>query len=241
VWKNIATTFKSNANVIFDLMNEPHDIDASVVFTSMQAAVTAIRGTGATQLILVEGTSYTGAWTWVSSGNGAAFANLKDPQNNIAIEMHQYLDSDGSGTSDQCVSSTIGAERLQAATQWLQQTGFKGVLGEIGAGSNPTCISAVYGALCSMQTASNSPWIGALWYVDSALVMRMIPNRHLGGLLAHGGVPTSRVSSRLPALLSRASSPRLSFPSFELYNNRLSFSCCRAIGKIFHIECLNEF
>ena len=53
--------------------------------------------------------------------------------------MHQYLDSDGSGTSPTCVSSTIGAERLQAATQWLQQNGLKGFLGELGAGSNGTC------------------------------------------------------------------------------------------------------
>ena len=50
--------------------------------------------------------------------------------------MHQYLDSDGSGTSPTCVSSTIGAERLQDATQWLQQNNLKGFLGEIGAGSN---------------------------------------------------------------------------------------------------------
>jgi endoglucanase len=50
--------------------------------------------------------------------------------------MHQYLDTDGSGTSATCVSSTIGAERLQAATQWLQQNKKKGFLGEIGAGSN---------------------------------------------------------------------------------------------------------
>jgi endoglucanase len=49
--------------------------------------------------------------------------------NQIYSEMHQYLDSDGSGTSDVCVSTTIGAERLQAATAWLQQTGFKGFLG----------------------------------------------------------------------------------------------------------------
>ena len=50
--------------------------------------------------------------------------------------MHQYLDSDGSGTNATCVSSTIGADRLQAATQWLQQNNLKGFLGEIGAGSN---------------------------------------------------------------------------------------------------------
>src|ERR1700761_6170273 len=45
-------------------------------------------------------------------------------------------DSDGSGTSDVCVSNTIGAERLAAATQWLQENNLKGFLGEMGAGSN---------------------------------------------------------------------------------------------------------
>jgi aryl-phospho-beta-D-glucosidase BglC (GH1 family) len=78
-------------------------------------------------------------------------------------EMHQYLDSDGSGTSATCVSSTIGAERLADATTWLQQNKLRGVLGEIGAGSNSVCISAVQGALCSMQEAGGV-WLGALWW-----------------------------------------------------------------------------
>lgn len=92
--------------------------------------------------------------------------------------MHQYLDSDGSvrhitlllfyfshcsqGTSDQCVSSTIGVERLTAATQWLQANGLKAILGEIGAGSNDTCIAAVKGALCYMQ--QSGVWLGAMWW-----------------------------------------------------------------------------
>ena len=50
--------------------------------------------------------------------------------------MHQYLDSDNSGTSATCVSATIGAERVAAATAWLKQYGFKGFLGEVGGGSN---------------------------------------------------------------------------------------------------------
>lgn len=76
--------------------------------------------------------------------------------------MHQYLDSDGSGTSATCVSSTIGAERLAAATAWLKANNKKGFLGEIGAGSNDACISAVKGALCAMQ--QSGVWIGALWW-----------------------------------------------------------------------------
>ncbi|EKM78803.1 hypothetical protein AGABI1DRAFT_85704 [Agaricus bisporus var. burnettii JB137-S8] len=162
-WTHLSSEFKSNSNVIFDLMNEPNGIDASVVYQCMQAAVNAIRDNGATQLIMVEGTSWTGAWTWISSGNGAAFARLTDPLDNIAIEMHQYLDSDGSGTSDQCVSSTIGGERLQAATQWLKDNNFKGFLGEMGAGSNSACINAVKSAFCTMQ-AAGGVWIGASWW-----------------------------------------------------------------------------
>jgi len=162
-WQNLAGQFKSDSHVVFDVMNEPHDIPAQTVFTLNQAAVNGIRASGATtQLILVEGTSYTGAWTWTTSGNSQAFAAIHDPNNNVAIEMHQYLDSDGSGTSPTCVSSTIGASRLQAATQWLQQTGLKGFLGEIGAGSNADCISAIQGALCEMQ--QSGVWLGALWW-----------------------------------------------------------------------------
>lgn len=129
----------------------------------MQAGINGVRSSGATsQLILVEGTSWTGAWTWTSSGNSDVFGAIKDPNNNVAIEMHQYLDSDGSGTSPTCVSSTIGAERLQAATQWLKQNNLKGFLGEIGAGSNAACISAIQGALCSLQ--ESGVWLGALWW-----------------------------------------------------------------------------
>lgn len=162
-WTNFATQFKSNPNVIFDCMNEPNGISAATTFSLMQAAVNGIRASGATtQLILVEGTSWTGAWTWVSSGNSAVFGAISDPYKNTAIEMHQYLDSDGSGTSGTCVSTTIGAERLAAATSWLQANGLKGFLGEIGAGNNSDCITAVYGALESMQVSG--AWIGALWW-----------------------------------------------------------------------------
>ncbi|KAG8982989.1 hypothetical protein FRB90_006377, partial [Tulasnella sp. 427] len=157
-WKNLATLFKDNSHVIFDLQNEPYGIDASTVASMMQAAVNGIRATGATNLILVEGTAWSGAWSWTSSGNAAAFTGFTDPANNFAIEMHQYLDSDSSGTSATCVSSTIGAERIADATTWLKNNNLKGFLGEIGAGSNDACIAAVKGALTAMQ-AADSPWI----------------------------------------------------------------------------------
>ncbi|KAL0954437.1 hypothetical protein HGRIS_003416 [Hohenbuehelia grisea] len=163
-WKNLATIFRTNKHVIFDIINEPHDMPATQVFGLNQAAVNGIRASGArSQLILVEGTSWTGAWTWASSsGNGDVFGNITDPSNNVAIEMHQYLDTDGSGTSPTCVAPNIGVQRLQDATNWLRRHNLKGFLGEMGAGSNPDCITAVKGALCHMQ--QSGVWIGFLWW-----------------------------------------------------------------------------
>lgn len=163
-WFNLATEFKDNDKVIFDIMNEPHTQTAKVVFDLNQAALNAIREAGATtQLILVEGTAWTGAWSWTGwSNNSLYFGDIKDPYNNTAIQMHQYLDSDGSGTSTVCVSPTIGAERISTATEWLKEHNLKGFLGEMGAGSNPDCISAVSGALCHMQ--QSDVWIGFAWW-----------------------------------------------------------------------------
>ena len=93
---------------MFDLQNEPHDIPAQTVFqlvglsppfpvpnltlSQMQAGINGVRASGATkQMILVEGTSWTGAWTWTTSGNSDAFGAIKDPNNNVAIRASLLL------------------------------------------------------------------------------------------------------------------------------------------------------
>ena len=109
--------------------NEFNTEDQTLVLNLNQAAINAIRAAGATsQYIFVEGNSWSGAWTWTTVNSN--LVSLTDPQNKIVYEMHQYLDSDGSGTSDTCVSTTIGQERVQSATQWLQSNGKLGFLGE---------------------------------------------------------------------------------------------------------------
>lgn len=60
-----------------------------------------------------------GAMSWVSCGNDN-LKGLTDPNNLLIYQMHQYLDSDNSGTHAECVSSTIFQERLDAATSWLR-------------------------------------------------------------------------------------------------------------------------
>lgn len=77
--------------------------------------------------------------------------------------MHQYLDSDGSGTSATCVNSTIGSSRLEAATAWLKSSGKKGILGEFAGGANSVCESAVEDLLTYMGE-NTEVWLGALWW-----------------------------------------------------------------------------
>ncbi|KAH7320736.1 glycoside hydrolase superfamily [Stachybotrys elegans] len=163
-WTTVATRFADNANVIFDTNNEYHDMDMQLVVDLNQAAIDAIRATGATsQYIFVEGNAWTGAWSWVSSGNGEAMLALADPEDKLVFEMHQYLDEDSSGTHDACVSATIGAERVQEATQWLKDNGKKGIIGEMAGAVNEVCIEAVKGQLQHLLDNSDV-WTGWLWW-----------------------------------------------------------------------------
>ncbi|OJD35197.1 glycoside hydrolase family 5 protein [Diplodia corticola] len=163
-WTNVASEFANNTKVIFDINNEFHDMDQDLVVSLNQAGIDGIRAAGATsQYITAEGNSWTGAWSWVSSGNSGSMGDLTDPQDKLIYQMHQYLDSDSSGTSETCVSTTIGQERLEAATAWLKENNKKGLLGEFAGGNNDQCKTAVSGMLDYMKENSDV-WEGALWW-----------------------------------------------------------------------------
>jgi endoglucanase len=93
--------------------------------------------------------------------------DLKDPSdptgNLIIYQMHQYLDSDGSGTAQTCVSSTIGQERIATATKWLKDNKKHGLIGETAGGTNTQCITALSGMLQHMQDNSDV-WTGVLFW-----------------------------------------------------------------------------
>jgi endoglucanase len=135
-WTRVATIYKTNDLVWFNLMNEPNGIAATRWATIAQSVINAIRATGAKNKILVPGMSFTGAHSWVTSGNAAALVGLTDPANNFAFDVHQYLDSDSSGSHGTCTVGA-GASRLDAFTTWCQANGKKGFLGEF-AGGDPT-------------------------------------------------------------------------------------------------------
>lgn len=162
-WEKLATEFANDTNVIFGLMNEPHSMATESWLESANTAIAAIRSAGAKNLILVPGNGYTGAhsWTsnWYGTPNGQVMKNVTDPENNYAFEVHQYFDSNSSGSSETCVSASVGADRLKTFTSWLRSNNQKGFLGEFGISSNQTCLQALDNMLEYMH-ANSDVWLG---------------------------------------------------------------------------------
>ncbi|PPU95543.1 hypothetical protein XpopCFBP1817_08565, partial [Xanthomonas populi] len=75
------------------------------------------------------------------------------------VGIPQYLDADSSGTSNVCVSATVGAERLRKFTEWLRLNHRRGFLGEFGTGNNTVCNEALKGMLRYMETNADV-WLG---------------------------------------------------------------------------------
>ena len=148
---------------------------------SVQAAVTAIRGAGATsQMILLPGDGYTGASTFVSGGSAAALAGVTNPDKsttNLIFDVHQYLDSDGSGTSTTCVkTSDVFAPLLT----WLKDSNRQALLSETGGGSDdPSCITNVCEVLDFLNTNSDQflGYVGwAAGSFASTYVLSLVPD-----------------------------------------------------------------
>jgi endoglucanase len=173
LWSQLATTFANDDTVIFGLMNEPARLSSTTWADAAQAAIDAIRATGAKNLVLVPGVAWTGAHSWNNDAagggvsNGDALVDLSDPAANLAYEVHQYLDADYSGTSATCVSTTIGADKLAGFTEWLRANHKIGFLGEFGAAGNSTCIAALDDMLDYMQ-ANDDVWLGWTYWAAGA-------------------------------------------------------------------------
>lgn len=157
VWSKLATKYKSEANVIFGLMNEPHDLDMTIWAESCQAAVTAIRKAGATsQMILLPGTDFTSAGAFATK-SGPALLKVKDSDgttSKLIFDVHRYLDADSSGTTTECVSDHVEESFIPLA-KWLRTNKRQAILSEIGGGNVVSCEKYVCAALASLNTNSD--------------------------------------------------------------------------------------
>jgi endoglucanase len=156
-WSGMAQRYRGADNVAFGLCNEPHDQDADVLAATQNEAIEAIRAAGGRQMILASGVAWSGAHSWSSSGNARAMLNVRDPNDNLAFDVHQYLDDDASGASAACKAGR--AAGLQDFVDWARTNGKTGFLGEFGAPANELCLREL-DDLLSLFDQTRAIWAG---------------------------------------------------------------------------------
>lgn len=118
MWKSVAKTFKTVPGVIFDLYNEPNNIDwkcwlkgckipagtnlntRAYQAVGMQKLVSAVRSTGATQPILLDGVN------WANDNSQWMAFKPKDKLNQLIVDEHVYgpTDDNAAPCGDDCRS-----------------------------------------------------------------------------------------------------------------------------------------
>jgi len=158
-WSQVATMFKGNGTVIFDLFNEPFITDwgcwvsggscaqlngTNYSVAGMAALLQAVRKTGAENVVILGGLSYSSDMSqWVASVNG--IPNLPAPLDGISIEnvaasWHAYdFNSEQSGCPSQYNGYSMSLTCNSAATTAMNTSatsvlsaGFPLIIGESG-------------------------------------------------------------------------------------------------------------
>ncbi|MDI6834723.1 MAG: glycoside hydrolase family 5 protein [Rhizobiaceae bacterium] len=167
-WSRLARVFANQPDVSFGLMNEPHDISAGQWREGANAAIAGIREAGADNLVLVPGTAWTGAHSWQTSPSDGANADVMlgvvDPSDNYTYEVHQYFDSNFSGTSSICDRASDAVAAVEAFTRWLRDHGKRGYLGEFGVPADEACIGAL-ADMVKVVEGNRDLWVGWAYWV----------------------------------------------------------------------------
>jgi endoglucanase len=163
LWTQLATKYADNPFVILGLTNEPHDLDVPTWVVSAQTAVTAIlKAETVSHIILLPGTNFTSAGTFVTASTGgagwgpalAAVVNPDKSTTDLIFDLHKYLDIDNSGNHVDCVTDNIATAFAPVAT-WLRTNQRQALLSETGAGAS-TSVSISFPNLTQLTDSFSS-------------------------------------------------------------------------------------
>jgi endoglucanase len=166
VWIRLQQVFNDPTTTAFGLMNEPAAIPVPQWLAIAQETVLALRRAGAKNLLIVPSGRWSGAHEWAKTYDGvsaaSAFRRFHDPLNNFVIELHQYADSNFSGTGSTCIEAARLRSIMSQVTTWAIQEKKRFFLGEFGANTTPACMAALQALAESMQDPA--AWLGwAYW------------------------------------------------------------------------------
>jgi len=136
-WRMLAQELAPYHNIYgYGLMNEPHDLPATVSWQRMaQTAIDSIRTVDSKTAIVVGGYHWSSARRWVQMSDG--LKTLQDSGNNLIFEAHCYFDFDGSGTykfsyEQEEGTPRKGIELVRPFVEWLKKNKLRGIIGEYG-------------------------------------------------------------------------------------------------------------
>lgn len=143
IWSTLAKKYAEESKVVFEITNEPHDLDLTMWAATCQKVVNGIRGAGATtQMILLPGTNFDSAATLVSTGSADALLAITNPDgttDNLYLDIHKYLDNNNSGQYAECTTNNVGNFTILAT--YLREKKRQGLISETGASSDSSCVT----------------------------------------------------------------------------------------------------
>ncbi|KIH86820.1 endoglucanase 2 [Sporothrix brasiliensis 5110] len=143
IWAALAKMYADEPKVVFEITNEPHDLDLETWAATCQKVVNGIRNAGAkTQMILLPGTNFDSAATLISTGSADALLAITNPDGStdgLYLDIHKYLDNNNSGQNAECTTNNIGNFTMLAT--YLRQKKRQGLISETGASSEPSCMT----------------------------------------------------------------------------------------------------
>jgi endoglucanase len=136
VWNRIANAFSGYQNLYgYEMMAEPHDMQAFDWFTTAQQGINAIREADKRNPIIVSGDNFAAAESWADYSD--KLKNLVDPQDKLVYNAHCYFDIDFTGkyiySYDQNqAEENSGVKRVSPFVKWLKDNNKKGMVGAFG-------------------------------------------------------------------------------------------------------------
>ncbi len=170
LWKRLAGHYGGDPNVVFGLMNEPKDVDVDAWAGIAKATLAAIRSTGAPNVVLVPGTHWDGAHSWLAGAphsNADALLPLATGDPRVVFEVHQYFDDNFSGTSPSCGAAAQVPAILARVGVWARVHHVRLFLGEFGVSPKPECVKALDDALAVVEE-DREVWYGWTYWTAGA-------------------------------------------------------------------------
>ncbi|ACE83988.1 glycoside hydrolase family 5 protein [Cellvibrio japonicus] len=162
LWLALAREFPDADKTAFGLMNEPAYMPLERWTALAQRTLAALRNAKAPNLVLLGGGGWNGLHSWFNEQDGVSNANslagLEDPLKRTIIEVHQYADSNYSGTRQECLAADHFDSRFERIRAWADAQGLQLFLGEFGVAPNSQCLATLTRFLELMDNAQWKGW-----------------------------------------------------------------------------------